>query len=232
MRSAYAPAERRAYDYGGDARAQVLQWAKQWGVFPNYPNAPGPIRPIAQAGDYVLLADRESYHLYQVAFYEGIPESTQFRLNIGAIGAGVTAPAFSTQAALDMANGQLSQLRWYVLDDIEVELAEPAGVYRFSSLNTNAAVDLFTHVRDPFDAATEVYVFEAQRPSLRATNPTGVALAQARVQFYGFRFVLYGRGGADSGGKAEPFQSFGNIHDAVEQIAAPFIVIPTSAWGR
>ncbi len=199
----------------------------------------GPMEPIAEVGENILVVDRESYRLYTVAFLEPISASHPFVANAVVapaviLAAGAVAPVLSTTNILDMQNGQLGQFRMYVLDDIGVEFLQPQSLTRFGTLNQQARVNAFNRLKDPCDHLTEFFVFEQDRPFLRVTNPTQYALNQARVAFYGYKYVLSGADSADAvapGGHVTPIATYPNIA-AAKKANYKFTVAPVGGWGR
>lgn len=192
---------------------------------------PGPIAPIAQVGDNVLLSQRRTFEHYRIAFIESLPLSHALVVDAGAIAAGITANAVNPQLVLDLATGQLGHYRAHVLDDIHVQINQPAATARMSNRNVTARISAFTHLEDPYDAQAEFFILEDQRFFLLVTNPTGYALTQARVAFYGFRYVLEGRNGSASGKTIDPIQRYDSI-EAAKQSGLKFAVVPVGGWDR
>ena len=194
-----------------------------------------PIKPIADPGENLLLVDNARYHLYQVAYRETIPPSHPFVAEASA-GAGLAAggriQAFNTNTILDLSEAQVGQFRAYVLDDVHVRMNQPGATARHSTGQLIATFNPFSKLQDPYDAMTEFFSFEDQRPILDITNPTGYALVQVRVAFYGFRFVLAGKEGISSlGGKVAPIETFENIK-AARETGAKFAVGGVGGWPR
>lgn len=197
------------------------------------PYKPGPIEPIVEVGQHLLIVTQQGgYDLYMVAFIEGIPKSHPLVINLGAIAAaGVTAP-ITTQPLLDMQYGQVGQFRGRVLDDIWVDLLQPQGVARFPTMNVNANFNAFQALDRAADFnMTEFYVLEQRRPFLRGNNATPNALGQARVAFWGFRYVLAGpEGPSTTTGQLPPIQHYSSINEAMRG-QYKFTVIPSAGWG-
>ena len=161
----------------------------------------GPIEPIVEVGQRVLVIDRESYKLFMVAFIEPIPVSGPIILNGGAIAAGGVSAVTSTQNVLDQNYGQFGQLRAKVLDDVAVTILQPQALARFTMKNVNAVITPFTALNDPDGHTTEFYVYQDDRVFCQFRNPHTVALAQSRIAFWGFKYVLAGpEGPAGTGG--------------------------------
>jgi len=202
------------------------------------PFAPGPVRPVAKVGENILLADHETYKLYEVAFIEPFAPSHTLVFNAGALAAAGVANNQSTTAILDNQYGQLSQIRARVLDDVHVLVKQPQAVARMSNLNVTARINAFSALYDPYDALSEFFIFENQRFFLDFLNPTQYAIAQSRVLFYGYKYVLLGREGTSSGNHLQALKEFLSIDEAMRQTdeirggRLQFTVIPTGGWGR
>jgi len=192
----------------------------------------GPVEPVVEVGHNLLLANARNYKLYHVAYIEPIPRSHPLVVNIGAILAGATAPDFNPAAVLDFNYGQLGQLRAAVIDDIHVTMLQPAGQARFGNMNVFATINAFSALYDPCAHETEQFIFEQDRMFLRAVNPTGYALVQARIAFWGYRYVLAGdKGPSSSGEHTPPLKTFLTIDDALAS-GEKFTVIPVGGWSR
>lgn len=106
---------------------------------------PGLIAPVAKPGENVLVFSQTSYLLYRVAYVEPLPPSPALTIDNGSLAAGLPLNAIDTQTILDMANGQLAQLRFRVLDDINVQINQPSQLVRFTNKNKTATINLFVH---------------------------------------------------------------------------------------
>lgn len=195
------------------------------------PYRAGEIEPVVEVGQNVLVVNREAYNLYQIAYIEPIPPSFPLVMNLGAVLAGAQTAITSTANILDMTDGQLGQFRARVLDDIVVTLMEPLSVGRFLTKNVSARINAYSHLYDVHDHLSEFYVFEDDRPFVQIANPQAVNLAQARIAFYGFRYILSGKGEVSNGGHVTPLRRFKNIEEATVS-KLPFTVIPVGGWGR
>jgi hypothetical protein len=199
----------------------------------NYPRPfrAGPIEPVVEVGQNLLVVDRENYNLYQVAYIEPLSRSAPLIFNAGALIAGKAATVLNTQTILDMQFGQLAQIRMRVIDDINVVVFQPQAVARQGNKNQTANINAFSAIYDPWDSLSEYYIFEDQRIFLQITNPRRYDISQARVGFYGFKYVLYGGAGASTGGHVLPRRSFSSIQEAVDS-GEKFTVVPIGGWGR
>ena len=201
------------------------------------PFKPGPIEPVAQVGQNLLVIQTTKYRLYQVAYTEQVYLSHPLVVNLGAPAAGVVLADFNTNTVLDMQDGELIQLRAFVLDDIHVVMLQPLAVTRGITQNVQARLNAFLAQKDPCHHTTEIFIFGDQRIFLRGQNPTLYALAQARVAFYGIRYVLAGSSGpATKGGRLPAIKTFPDIQAAIEWSRAPegekFTIVPIGGWGR
>lgn len=189
----------------------------------------GPIEHIAEVGENVLLVEHSKYSLYQIAYIEPIPPSHPLVANALAILAGGIVPNFNTTAILDLNYGQLGQFRAHVLDDIHVTVLQAQSLTRFALMNVSATINPFTRLEDPYDILTEFAIWEQRRVFLRIVNPAGYALAQARVAFYGYKYVLSGSEGTSGGEQINPFATYDSIKAAVGS-GNKFAVVPVGGW--
>lgn len=196
---------------------------------------PGPIEPVADVGENILLVGRGAYYLYKIAYVEPLSLSFPLVVNVGAIAAGAVVNNFNTQNVLDMQDGGLAQLRAFVLDDIHVQVAQPQAVVRGANRNVTARWTAFNKLYDECDHLSEHFIASIDRPFLTVTNPTGANLAQARIAFYGFKYIL--EGGEASGpisiGWMPAIKDFMNVKTAVEwsrQQNQRFTAVPVGGW--
>jgi hypothetical protein len=192
----------------------------------------GPIEHIAEVGENVLLVEHGLYSLYQVAYIEPVPRSHPLVAEVTAgagLLAGATIPAFNTTAVLDLNNGQLGQFRAHVLDDVHVTVLQAQSLTRFALMNVSATVNPFVHLEDEYDILTEFAIWEQRRVFLRVVNPTGYNLVQARVAFYGYKYVLGGPEGTSGGQAINPIDKYNSIKAAVES-GHKFAVVPVGGW--
>lgn len=149
----------------------------------------GPIQPLAKPGENIAVWSASAWHYYQIERLEPILPSNAIVHNLGAVAAGaVINPTLATTLEFD--TNRLAQLRMAVLDDIQVRVSQPQAAAKFVNVDAHTEVTLFTHWRDPDAALTEFFVFEDKQPLFRIENPTDYALAQARIVFWGFQYLL------------------------------------------
>jgi len=158
----------------------------------SYYSKPGPIAPLALVDEWLGIWLMTQWQCYKVMHYEPIPRSRQFIQDFGAVGAGLWTGNTNTQAILQqrLSPPEAMQLRFYPLDDIEVMFFIGNADTRFMTARQTARADLFTMQVDPFLHSTEVVVLTNSQPFINVFNPTGVALVQSRVQFFGYRYAL------------------------------------------
>ena len=152
---------------------------------------PGPMTPIALVGHKVAIWAPPNWTTYRVLFREPLPRSAALLFDVGAVAAGV-ASAATALANLEMSGNppEMAQLRWYPLDDIRVRLSRGQADIRFKTQNIIAEADLFTEQVDRCLHSTEFVILGEDEPTLTVTNPSDYALAQTRVAFFGYRYIL------------------------------------------
>lgn len=154
-----------------------------------YPFKPGPIETIVLPDQMVGIWVNKVYKFYRVTYIEGIPRSDPLEMDFGALAAlGLTAVTQLT--LLEMPDNEFGQFRGFVIDDIAASLWQGRADGRYSTANRNGRLTRYTDMRDPCGHTTEFYVHENDFAFMQVLNPTDYALAQSRVAFYGFRYVL------------------------------------------
>lgn len=152
-----------------------------------YPYKAGPIEMVVLAGETVGLYVNNQLHFARVDYVEPIPRSNPLVLDFGALGAG--ASTAKTQLALiEMPTNEFGQFRMAAIDDIEVSLWQGQSDGRLRTKSRMAAISRFTALHGE-EQTTEFYVFENQWAYGVALNPTGYALVQSRLAFWGYRYV-------------------------------------------
>jgi len=156
----------------------------------------GSISLIARIKDNLSILTAKKWVHYQVVYVEPWPRSGPLRIDLVALSGQTTIPANGAIAKrlvpiLQVSDGEMLQVRFEPLDDVEGVVWEQAGTGKFNSRNTHARVAMNTCIRDPYLATSTLFVMGYQRDmNLEAQNPNPVALNQARFQFFGFRYVL------------------------------------------
>ncbi len=153
-----------------------------------YPNKSGIgfMEPIALINYNVCLITGNTRQYRKVTWYEPIAPF-QF-LNIGAVAAGVTSPR--TEAVnLEFFDGEFGQLRWYPIDNAQVNLFIPQSNGRGILERGQVPVDMQIIVRDPDLHLTEMYIWEDKTPWFEAINGGDYALSGVRLIGMGYRYV-------------------------------------------
>jgi hypothetical protein len=205
---------------------------------------PGPIEPIVEPGQNLLLQTPNRLELYQVAFIEPIPPSAPVIVNLATTGltaatssSGVNTGAtpISLQNQQDMNNGELFHVRFRVLDPVTVTLWQGQGLGRNVTRYTQAAFTVDTGFWDPHYAYSEHFVWEQNRAYMIATNYHAHSVGQARVALWGFRYVLAGESAviASQGGvNSRPIASYKTVAEAISNPnGLKFTIVPISGWG-
>ena len=205
---------------------------------------PGPIEPVVDVGQNVLLQKPSLYELFQVQYIEALPPSAPITVNLATNGlaaatssAGVSTGAtpISLQNQEDMNNGELFQVRFRVLDPVSVALYQNQALGRGTTLYTQAVFNLQSSFRDPHATFTEHFVYEQNRAYMIATNYLSHALGQARVELWGYRYILGGVGssiGSRGGRNSVPIASYNSVDEAIKNTAGfRFTIIPVQGWG-
>lgn len=151
----------------------------------------GDIDPVALVRDIVAIWLKSMWHLYKVVYIEQMPKSANLIFDQGAIVAlGNTGDVRLNNLDQQETPPGMIQLRFYPLDDIQVEFKIGRSESRFAAANVLAQADRFTVIADPCLHTTEVFILQANSAFINCTNPTAYATAMSRVQFFGFRYMF------------------------------------------
>lgn len=156
----------------------------------HYFGKPGPIAPIALMGQNLVAVHDNKYNLYRVQLLEGVLPSNPLIFNGGALAALGAVTQQSLQNVIDMPEGNLFHFRWRVLDDIRVTLDQPQRLGSQVLAFVAGEVSAFSALYDPCAHLTERAIYWDRRPFLGITNPTQYAIAQSRVLFWGFKYIV------------------------------------------
>ena len=135
---------------------------------------------------------------YKVEFVEPQPRSSAFIVDlialaaVGPLAAGAQI-AGQLSTAIQVNDGELGHYRFFVLDDIEAELWQLSNMARFAPRGGQAGVNLFTPGYDQWLATTTFWVVGGlgdKDARIGCTNIGGAVLPQARVGFFGYRYVI------------------------------------------
>lgn len=159
----------------------------------------GPITPVCQIKEHLAIwTEGGTYKGFQVDWIEPVPRSSTFIIDLvtllgtGPLGAGLTIQGQLVQA-LRVNSNELAHYRWFAIDDIEGQLWELPNMARFNPRGGQAGVNLFTPQYDPWLATTTFWVLGApgdKDARIGCTNISGAVLPQARLGFFGFRYIL------------------------------------------
>lgn len=149
----------------------------------------GPIEQVVMPGETVGIWINKVYEFYKILYIEGVMRSDPVTQDLGALAAAATT-AVTQITLLQMPDLEFAQLRMEVLDDVEVIVYQGRADQRHKLFTRVATLNRFLPLFDPCAHLTEMYEFEDNYIFLQATNQTSYALTQARVVFWGFRYVL------------------------------------------
>ncbi|MDD5060784.1 MAG: hypothetical protein PHN44_00690 [Candidatus Marinimicrobia bacterium] len=160
----------------------------------------GPIVPVCKIKENLAILTGGDYHYFPVEFIEPLPRSSPLVADMVQIVQGVAAAVgIAANATLNQAliqflrinKGELLHLRFEAIDDIEFLLWETASIGRFATNFLRARVSRFTAFRDHNLASTTFFVMGQDNDiNLQAVNPNAVLAPQARVAFWGYRYIL------------------------------------------
>ncbi len=149
----------------------------------------GPVEQIVVPGEIVGIWVNKVYEFYRVAFIEPLNRSNPITIDLGALAAGGTT-GITQLTLLQMPDAEFGQFRAEVLDDVEVILYQGRADQRHKLQNRVATLSRFSPLFDPDGHQSEFYEYEDNWAFMQATNNTSYALTQARVVFWGYRYVL------------------------------------------
>ncbi len=149
----------------------------------------GPIEQIVLPNEIVGIWINKVYEFYKVQFIEPITRSSPVSQDLGALAA-AGASAITQITLLQMPDLEFAQFRMEVLDDVEIIISQGRADQRHKLQQVVSTLGRMNALFDPCGHLTELYEFEDNYIFLQATNQTGYALTQARVAFWGFRYVL------------------------------------------
>lgn len=159
----------------------------------------GPMTPVCQIQEHLAVwTDNQRWRGFVVDFIEPIPRSSAFVVDL-IVEAGVGTLAPNGQISGRLLNvtradsNELLHWRFFVLDDIEAQLWQLSNMARFASRGGQAGVTLFTPACDEWLASTTFWVLGGlgdKDARIGCTNISGRTLSQARVGFFGFRYIM------------------------------------------
>jgi hypothetical protein len=154
--------------------------------------------PICQIKEHLAIWTETAWKGFEVEFIEPIPRSSAYIVDIiAAAGLLVLAPngfiAGQLVNLIRVNSNELSHYRFFVLDDFEAHLWQLPNMARFNPRGGQAGVNLLTPAYDPWLAGTTFWVLGGlgdKDARLGCTNISGAVISQARVCFFGFRYIL------------------------------------------
>jgi len=149
----------------------------------------GEIEQIVLPNEIVGIWVNKLYEFYKVQYIETITRSSPVSIDLGALAA-AGASNVTQVTLLQMPDLEFAQFRMEVLDDVEIIVSQGRADQRHKLQQVVATLGRMNPLWDPDAHLTELYEFEDNYIFLQANNQTSYALAQARVAFWGFRYVL------------------------------------------
>jgi len=149
----------------------------------------GPIEQVVLPGETVGIWVNKVYEFYKIQYVEGIMRSDPVTIDLGALGA-LGLSALTQVTLLQMPDKEFAQFRMETLDDVEIGVYQGRADQRHKLFTRAATLNRFLPLFDPDAHITEMYEFEDNFIFLQAINQTAYAQTQARVVFWGFRYVL------------------------------------------
>ena len=158
----------------------------------------GPISVIAQIKEHLAIWSENHWMGFQVEYIEPKPRSSAFIVDlIAEAGVGFLAPTATIAGQLlpilQVNANELAHERFFVIDDIEGQLWQLSNMARFAPRGGHAGVNLFTPLYDPWLATTTFWVLGGlgdKDARIGCTNLGGAILGQARLGFFGYRYIL------------------------------------------
>lgn len=158
----------------------------------------GPMAPVCQIREHLAIWTENTWKGFFVEWIEPMPRSSNFIIDLIAIAGAAPLAANGTVTGqllniLRVNGNELSHNRFFVIDDIEAQLWELSNMARFNPRGGQAGVNLFSPAYDPWLATTTFWVLGGpgdKDARIGCTNISGAVLPQARVGFFGYRYVL------------------------------------------
>ncbi len=162
----------------------------------------GPITPVLKIMENIGVLTGGAYHFFQVKFIEPLPRSSPLVADMvqivqGAAGPGIAALGQLNQALVPFLRinrgikvAELLHMRLEPIDDVEILLWETASIGRFATNFLRARINRFTAFRDPYLASTTFFVMGQDNDiNIQVQNPNPLVMPQARIAFWGYRYV-------------------------------------------
>lgn len=127
---------------------------------------------------------------FNVDYIEGLPIGSPAVVNYGAVGANASL-ALTELTDFDLDEHQLVQLRMFPIDPIELRVWVTRSQGKFLIRGLHARVSKMSRAFDPYMAKSEINILGRDRGAfIEAFNNNDYALGQARVMFWGWRYIL------------------------------------------
>ncbi len=143
--------------------------------------------------NYSVLTTSGTYKHFLCLYVEPLPASVDLVYDAGAISADSVSRANAVDilemegaAKTETDISEVAQLRFYPIDDIAIAVKQPAASGRFKTRSNEIRVDYKTMELDPTLKSTEIYIYEDDTINIDVYNLTNYAMAQTRVQFWGY----------------------------------------------
>lgn len=146
--------------------------------------------------NYAVLTTSGTWRYYSTIYVEPLPASLDLIKDFGSISSSsvsraneITILEMEGSAKTETDISEVSQLRFYPLDDIAVTVKQPNAMGRFKTKTTEIRVDYNTMNVDPSLKSTEVFVYEDDVLFMDVYNLTQYNMTKTRIQFFGWRIV-------------------------------------------
>ncbi len=153
--------------------------------------------PVVRIGEnYAVETTSGVEKFFECVYVEPLPASADLQTDFGELAASAVSRAnkvdileMEGSAKVETDISEVAQLRFYPLDDIAINVKQPAANGRFKTKNDDIRVDFTTVELDPSLKSTEIFVYEDDVPYMDVYNLTNYTLEKTRVQFFGWRIV-------------------------------------------
>lgn len=146
---------------------------------------------IALIDDYVRVITHGGTHYRKVIYYEFIPPFQWIDIIVANGLANLPATTTAAKANvtnLDLYEDEFGQWRFFPLDNLQVQLFNPAAVPKWQLRNIQVGIDRNIIYRDPLLVSTEFCTWEDERPAVTVMNFSSYALGAARLVGWGYRY--------------------------------------------
>lgn len=151
---------------------------------------PGPIQPVCLVGENIGVWTQADYWFFKVLHIEALPASRTMQQDIGA----VTSATSSNITEITVAraqDGNLLHVRAAPLDPVELTVYQQRATGRHTAFSATGVISVSTGNRDPHYASSTYFILGKEKSIwVQVANNTGYNLAQSRVRFWGFRYVI------------------------------------------